>query len=552
MVKVSFAVFYLVYAETLNWEVPDFHLDVCDFLEDYGELGLLMMPRGHGKSTILDIYNAWRLYLDPDHLILHQGATDPDAYKVSRGTEQVLERHPLCKLFGVEKARGETQKWWVSGSTDVRHGSIHARGILSNVTGARAKEIQNDDVEVPSNIGTPEAREKLRYRLSEQIHILIPGGQKLFVGTPHTHESLYTDIKQNPDCKSLIYKMFQNEKRFEGVKSCVVDFLPKNIFSGIYKTARLLKEADDYIIEKRGNAYVITFREVHSLLDVYGEALWPERFTPKVMQSRRRECRTINEWDSQYQLHAKPIADVRLDPDKLVAYDCEPIIRVANGETIMLLGNEQIASATFRWDPSGGKTKSDASSGALVLQDKKGRYYWHRAERYHGPVSTTDNSGKINGGQVWKICDLIEKFQLSRVDIETNGIGGFAPAALRGALKARGLRCGIAEIHSSKAKNKRILEAVEAPLISGELWAHLSVLTDNGKPDGEDSEQVKQMRLFNPAITEQPDDDLDSLAGAISAEPVRIGKSLNKVNYKESQDWRMNGGTHEAALDFDN
>ena len=165
--KVSFAAFYLIYAETLNWIVPDFHLDVCDFLEDYGTLGLLMMPRGHGKSTILDIYNAWKLFCNPEHLILHQGATDPDAYKVSRGTEQVLERHPLSNLFGIKKARGETQKWWVSGCTDVRHGSIHARGILSNVTGSRANEIQNDDVEVPSNIGTPEAREKLRYRLGE-------------------------------------------------------------------------------------------------------------------------------------------------------------------------------------------------------------------------------------------------------------------------------------------------------------------------------------------------------------------------------------------------
>ena len=191
--KVSFAAFYLIYAETLNWIVPDFHLDVCDFLEDYGTLGLLMMPRGHGKSTILDIYNAWKLFCNPEHLILHQGATDPDAYKVSRGTEQVLERHPLSNLFGIKKARGETQKWWVSGCTDVRHGSIHARGILSNVTGSRANEIQNDDVEVPSNIGTPEAREKLRYRLGEQSFILIPGGQRLFVGTPHTHDSLYTD-----------------------------------------------------------------------------------------------------------------------------------------------------------------------------------------------------------------------------------------------------------------------------------------------------------------------------------------------------------------------
>ena len=260
--------------------MPDFHLDVCDFLEDYGSLGLLMMPRGHGKSTILDIYNAWRLYNEPNHLILHQGATDPDAYKVSRGTEQVLERHPLCQLFNIKKERGETQKWWVTGSTDVRHGSIHARGILSNVTGARANEIQNDDVEVPSNIGTPEAREKLRYRLSEQTHILIPGGQKLFVGTPHTHDSLYTHVKKL-GAKCMILKMFEHEARFENCLTAIVDFEPKNIFSGIGVTAKFLLLGADYQYIKKGNAYHIIFTKEHYLIDVYSDALWAERFTPE-------------------------------------------------------------------------------------------------------------------------------------------------------------------------------------------------------------------------------------------------------------------------------
>jgi len=377
MIKVSFAAFYLVYAEIMNWVVPDFHLDVCDFLEDYGTLGLLMMPRGHGKSTILDVYNAWKLYCNPDHLILHQGATDPDAYKVSRGTEQVMERHPLCQIFNIKKARGETQKWWVSGSTDVRHGSIHARGILSNVTGARANEIQNDDVEVPSNIGTPEAREKLLYRLSEQTHILIPGGQKLFVGTPHTHDSLYTRI-QKLGAKCLILKMFEEEKRFEQVIEAITDYRPVYIFSGIGTNSKLLKEGEDYRVHLKGNIYHITFDESHYLIDVYSEALWPERFTPKVMEERRRECRTINEWDSQYQLHAKPVGNVRLDPDKMIPYDCEPILRRANGKYIMMLGERQIVGITLRWDPSSGKLKSDVSAVALVLHDDFGNKYWQQ------------------------------------------------------------------------------------------------------------------------------------------------------------------------------
>lgn len=73
------------------------------------------------------------------------------------------------------------------------------------------------------------------------------------------------------------------------------------------------------------------------------------------MTKRRKKCRTINEWDSQYQLHAKPIGDVRLDPDKLIPYDCEPTLKYANGVALMMLGNVRIASASLRVDPSEGR-----------------------------------------------------------------------------------------------------------------------------------------------------------------------------------------------------
>lgn len=49
----------------------------------------------------------------------------------------------------------------------------------------------------------------------------------------------------------------------------------------------------------------------------------------------------------------------------------------------------------------------------------------------------------------------------------------------------------------------------------------------------------------------QPGDYLDSAAGAIVEQPERIGKSHNTVNYKESPNWRTNGGVYDAALEFD-
>ncbi|RSR18125.1 transcriptional regulator, partial [Acinetobacter baumannii] len=68
----------------------------------------------------------------------------------------------------------------------------------------------------------------------------------------------------------------------------------------------------------------------------------------------------------------------------------------------------------------------------------------------------------------------------------------------------------------------------------------------------DDSFEVRIMRSWNPAVTNQIDDPLDSLAGAISDEPIRIGKLHNKDEYKETPNWRTNGGVHEAALDFEN
>ena len=421
---------------------------------------------------------------------------------------------------------------------------------MSNVTGSRAHEIQNDDVEVPGNIGTPEARLKLRYRLGEQTFILIPGGQELYVGTPHTHDSLYSEIMQNPDAKCLIFRMFESEKRFETIIECFVDFKPVYIFSGIGRNSKLLTAGKDFQVHKSGIGFKITFDESHPLIDVYSEALWPERFTAKEMQKRRRKCRTLNEWDSQYQLHAKPVGDIRLNPERLVPYDVEPILKRANGEYYMTLGERLIVGMTVRWDPSSGKLKSDTSAVELVLHDDIGNKYWHRSLELTGEVVQHDGQGNIIGGQVWQLCDLVAEFKVPRITIETNGIGGFAPSALKGALKKRKIRCGVTEHHSSQNKNKRILEALEGPLISGMLWVHVSVVDT---PDGENtSKQYRQMQRFNPALTEQEDDHLDSLGGAVTDAPERVGKIHSNIEANESPNWRPDSGVHEATLDFEN
>lgn len=510
----------------MRWKVPRVHVIACNWLEHRGDLSVLRCFRGFGKSTILAVYNAWLYYNNPEFRVLHQGESDGTAFKTSRDTQNVLRNHPLTKNM-LPAGQGTVEQWWVNGSLDARNASMYAKGILSNVTSARADECQNDDVEVPRNIQTPEAREKLRYRLGEQTHILVPGGRKLFIGTPHTHDSLYDEIERlGADC--LTIKMFEKEHRIDDAKKAFypLPFKPEIVFAGIGNMSRLLVEGKDYQCQRDG----IKFSSPPGgLVDCYSGCSWPERFSADELLKRRRETRTINEWDSQYQLHSKPIGDIRLDPARIIPYDLVPEIRIANNQVGMWLGTVQIVGAIAYWDCSLGKIKSDASAFTLMLTDAAGRLYWQIAEGLTGDLDT----------QCLRIKEIVKQYQIPRVVVETNGPGGFVPPILKKHLAGTG--CGVGEEHSTIKKQKRILDAFEPPLSSQFLWAHVDVL--NGPA-------WDQMKDFNPAIDSQPDDYIDSGAGAITQTPIRIGKVVGKPTETHREDWRPEAGEFEVQVDY--
>jgi hypothetical protein len=552
--RISFLAFFLMWAERMGWDVPDLHVRICIWLQKLwlsgASDGLLMIPRGHAKSTILGVFNAWLYDCDHGLRILHQGESDQTAFKCARDTKAVLRKHSLTAAIG-EAIRGEISFWWVPGNDDERNPSMQAAGIMSNTTSSRADMVQNDDVEVLKNIRTPEARESLRHRLSEQIHIAVPGALTLWVGTPHTHESLYEDIKaMGAEC--FIARMFEHEQRIRSADRTryTLEFVPEIVFVGIGRTARRLIEGRDYKLDGRE----ITFTTApNGLVDFYAGAVWAERFTPEEMEKRRKKCRTLSEWDSQYQLHAKPLTDSRLDPSRITPYDAEPVVRYANGEASMWLGQARIVGAAARWDPSSGKRNSDVSAFAIVLQDDTGRRYLHRCAALTGDVAEFEEDGKtIKGGQVWQMCALVEQFNLPRITVETNGIGTFAPAILRAALKQRRLECAVVEHDSRENKQLRILSALEPLLLTaGQLWAHVSVLVEVDPDSGKRKHGPfwTQMREWNPALTNQPDDYLDAAAGAIEETPERIRAKVGISTGQAAHDWRPTGGIVEVAFE---
>lgn len=541
--EVGFLTFFIMWARLQGWEVPFLHVRVCVWLEtcDAPER-VLMVFRGAAKSTIYGVFKAWKLYRNRHHRSLVWSADNDTAGMLTADTINVLRNHPLTQ--GMLPTKPGAKKFWVIGAKDARNASMRAVGVTSNATGARADAVDFDDIEVPGNIETPEARLKLRQRISESTHIAVPGAQKTYIGTPHAHDSIYPEQIAG-GAAVLKIALFEHAKRWREPPKDGRYVFPHPVgddglyvMLGIHKQARMALEGADYV--RRGDA-VVFLKQPGGVVDICSMCAWPKRFTRDEIERRRKETRTLNAWDSQYMLEAKPITDSRLDPDRIKAYDMEPVFRPSNGEDVMWLGKVRIVSATCHWDPAGAKLKSDTSALCLDLQDEHGNHYWHRAAALTGEVAEMDDNGKIIGGQVWQICDLVEQLSIPRVSVETNGVGTHAPNLLKAALKARRLSCGVEGRHTSTNKNRKILGAFDAPLSSGYLWAHVSVL----------DAIEEQMRSWNPAVTEQPDDYLDAQAECLNDQPTRIGRGpkVGNPDPQQSHDWRPSAGVYEVTVE---
>src|SRR3990172_12528694 len=116
---VSFKAFFLIWAERKQWQVPDFHLAICDWLERRGRTAVLKVFRGGAKSTILALYQAWKLRDDPKWRFIDRSADDGTATKLSADTKNILMHHPLCG--GMIKGKLGVERFSIIGNPDIRN-----------------------------------------------------------------------------------------------------------------------------------------------------------------------------------------------------------------------------------------------------------------------------------------------------------------------------------------------------------------------------------------------------------------------------------------------
>ena len=470
MTACSLTEFIWIWDRLQNLSLPGHHRMMARFLEGLvrrKESGLLMAFRNSGKSTIVGLFGAWLLLQNPEIRLMILSADHGLAKKMVHHMKQILERHPLTQhLIPENRDEWASDRFTVRRRSGQRDPSVLARGLMANMTGCRADVIICDDVEVPKTCDTAGKREALRQKLSELDYILTPDGIVLYVGTPHTYDTIYRETTGG--------------------------------FLMGWPVLRI------------------------PLVLADGTSAWPERFGIKHIEALKQRSGP-NKFASQMMLRPVPLAESRLDADRLRFYSGELNYREANGRAVLNLNENRLTGVSCWWDPSFGSPGGDKSVVACVFTDERGQSYIHDI-RY----LTVPPDREATDWQCRAVCDFIQSYYIPAIHLETNGIGKFLPALLRQALGRAGLSCSVIEETSRRNKVERILSAWDAPLMNGSLWCHERIRK---------TPLIEEIRDFMPNGTAH-DDGLDAVAGCLLAEPIRWGyRSFGQK--QKTLEWRF-------------
>ena len=186
---------------------------------------ILAAGRGTGKSTLTAIFVSWYLLSNPDKTVMVLSATQQKAIEFVSQTRKILAVVPYCKHM---KPGDHTKDSALGFNVETRTRftqdlSCTARGSTSQLTGLHADLCICDDVEISTNTQTAEARENLLHKLTELESIRNKGSRVIFLGTPHSSESIYTVLKQGYPL--LKYPAIMPDPTLEGQAEDIADWI---------------------------------------------------------------------------------------------------------------------------------------------------------------------------------------------------------------------------------------------------------------------------------------------------------------------------------------
>ena len=181
-------------------QLPDptpIQYDIAHYLQYGPKRKIIQGFRGVGKSWITSAYVIHQLRKDPQQNFLVISASKSRSDDFSTFTLRLIREMEILECLRPLQDQRESKIAFDVGPAIADHApSVKSVGIFGQLTGTRADEIIADDVEVPNNTQTQQAREKLAETVKEFDSIIKPGGRITYLGTPQSIESLYNTLAE--------------------------------------------------------------------------------------------------------------------------------------------------------------------------------------------------------------------------------------------------------------------------------------------------------------------------------------------------------------------
>lgn len=418
--------------------------DIAHFLQYGPKRKLIKGFRGVGKSWITSAYVAWRLRMNPQLNFLVVSASKSRSDDFSTFTLRLIKEMPILQCLIPRPDQRESKIAFDVAPAMADHApSVKSVGIFGQLTGTRADEIIADDVEVPNNTQTQQAREKLGETVKEFESILKPGGSITYLGTPQSIESLYNLLPDRGYTSRVWTARYPDEKSIsefygEQLSPMLLELVEKDP-SLVGKTTDPKRFSDDDLLEREisygRSGFQLQFMLDTSLSDA---DKYPLKLSDLVIMSvpaDKAPEKII--WASSPDLILQNLPCVGLNGDRYY----RP----------MWIDKDHWASYTgsvMAIDPSG--KGSDETGYAIV-------------KMLHGYLFVPE-AGGIKGGYepetLTKLAEIAKRNNVNQIIIEENFGGGMFSELLTPYLK-KIHPCAVENKRHSKQKELRIIDTLE-------------------------------------------------------------------------------------------
>jgi hypothetical protein len=195
----------------------ELHGGMVSHIEAPGDRKLVLVPRGHQKSTIISVcWVVQQLLRNPNTTVGIYSAKWGLAKDLLNHIKNILTQSALKDIFG--EFRSRDGRWTLEeidiaqkDNVTIRNASVRTGGLDGGKTGTHCSLMIFDDPVTPENTTTPEQTRKTIDSYKDCLPLLDPGGKIIVVGTRYSNGDLYGGLIEN-ESRSINGTFFETEE----------------------------------------------------------------------------------------------------------------------------------------------------------------------------------------------------------------------------------------------------------------------------------------------------------------------------------------------------